>query len=220
MAEWFTQNRHDINGLSTQEMMAFAKDDVDTARLFAWMDNPPRAPVAMLREARAAVEAVFDDGPAAVVMSAAGLSRAVVLNALDSGRFDTVISDLDRAIRIGSERELPAAAALASGPIQRQAAEDAALDAQTQPAALSTPSEKTDAARQGLGGAEIRLVSTVQSPTASSEVAESIDRVQEAAQRYWQAATVSGRQINASTEQASQQQAGQSAEQAQIAAIR
>ncbi len=220
MAEWFTQNRHDINGLSTQEMMAFAKDDVDTARLFAWMDNPPRSPVAMLREARAAVEAVFDDGPAAVVMGEAGLSRAVVLNALDRGRFDTVISDLDRAIRIGAERDLPAAAALASGPIQRQVAEDAALDAQFKEPALNGLSEKIEAERQRLGAAETGLGNTVQSPAPRSEVAESADRAQDAAQRYWQAATASGRQINASTEQASQQQAGQSAEQAQIAAIR
>lgn len=207
MAEWFTQNRHDLNGLSTQEMMAFAKDEVDTARLFARIDNPPRSPTAMLREARAAVEAVFDDGPAATVMGEAGLSRAAVVNALNSGRFDTVISGFDQAISLGTERDLPAAAALAAPSIQRQTAEDAALDAQFRDPPLNVFSEKIEAARQRLDPPETGLDNTIQSPSPRSEVAESADRAQDAAQRYWQAATTSGRQIIAENRKATQQQA-------------
>ncbi len=162
----------------------------------------------MLRNARSAVEMVFNDGPAAVVMGEAGLSRAATVTALNGGRFDTVISGFDQAIRVGSERELPAGAALAASSIQREVAEDSALNAQSKAPALNPVSEKVEAARQRLGAAEIRLVSTVQSPAPRPEVSESIDRVQDAAQRYWQAATTSGRQIVAAKEQASQQQAG------------
>lgn len=207
MAEWFTQNRYDINGQSTKGLIEWAKDEVDTARHFARMDNPKRSPSDMLGNARAALEMVFDDGPAAVVMGEAGISRAAVMNALNAGRFDSVISGLDRAIRIGSERDLPAAAALAARSIQREAAEDSALTAQTKGPALNGLSEKIEAARQRLGASETGLVSTVQSPAPRAEVAASVDRVQDAAQRYWQAATASGRQIIAAKEQATQQQA-------------
>lgn len=214
MAEWFTQNRYDINGLSTQSLIEWAKDEVDTARLFARMDSPPRSPAEMLREADAALARVFDDGPAAIVMNEAGMSRAASMNALNAGRFDSVISGLDRAIRIGSERELPVAATLASPSIQREAAEDAALNAQFKEPAVNGLSEKIEAARQRVGAAETGLVSTVQSPAPRSEVVESVDRVQDAAQRYWQAVTASGRQIIAAKEQATQQQAGRPAGQA------
>ena len=129
MAEWFTQNRYDINGLSTQEMMEFAKDEVDRVRHFARVDNPKRSPSDMLGNARVALGMVFDDGPAAVVMGEAGISRAAAMSALKAGRFDSLISGIDRAIRIGSERELPAAAALAALSIQREAAEDPVLRA-------------------------------------------------------------------------------------------
>ena len=216
MAEWFTQNRYDLNGLSTRSLIEWAKDEVDTARLFARMDSPPRSPADMRREADAALTRVFDDGPAAIVMNEAGMSRAASMNALNAGRFDSVISGLNRAIRIGSERELPAAATLASPSIQREAAEDAALDARFKEPAVKGLSEKIEAARQQVGAAKTRLVGTVQSPAHRSEVVESVDRVQDAAQRYWQVVTASGRQIIAATEQGSQQKAqrlaGQEAE--------
>jgi selenocysteine lyase/cysteine desulfurase len=89
---------------------------------------------------------------------------------------------------------LPAGAALAAQSIQREVADVSALNAQSQVPARNPVSEKIEAARQQVA-AEVGLVSTAQSPAPRSEVTESIDRVQEAAQRYWQAATASGRRI-------------------------
>jgi ABC-type branched-subunit amino acid transport system substrate-binding protein len=132
MAEWFTQNRYDINELSTKGLIEWAKDEVDAARHFTRVDNPERSPADMPRNARSAVEMVFNDGPAAVVMGEAELSRAAAVTALNGGRFDTVISGFDQVIRVGSERELPAGAALAAQSIQREAAAAAALNAQSQ----------------------------------------------------------------------------------------
>ncbi len=213
MAEWLAQNRSEIKGLSTKALIEWAKDEVYTARHFARVDNPERSPADMLRSASSAVEIVFDDGPAAVVMGETGLSRAGVVAALNSGWFDTVISGFDQAIRVGSEREKPAGAALAAPSIQREAAEDTALSVKGKVPAFNLVSEKIEAAGQRVGAAEVGLVSTVQSLAPRSAVSERIDRVQDAAQRYWQAATASGRQTIAAKDQTSQQQAGWTARQ-------
>lgn len=212
MAEWFTQNYYDINGLSTKNLIEWAKDQVVEARLSERQNNPFRSPADTLRSARTALETLFDDGPAAVVMSKAGMSWARVVGAMNAGQFDSIISDLDRAIRIGSERELPTAATLAAPSIKSALVEEAALNVQTKGSVQNGLSEKIEAARQRLSAAETAFVSTLQSPAPRAEVIESVGRVEEAAQRYWKTATASGRQIIGTKEQATQQQTGRAAE--------
>ncbi len=55
MADWVTQDRYDIERLSTKALIELAKDEVDTARHFARADNSERSPADMVRNARSAL---------------------------------------------------------------------------------------------------------------------------------------------------------------------
>ncbi|OYV88867.1 MAG: hypothetical protein B7Z57_14365 [Acidiphilium sp. 37-60-79] len=118
MGEWFNQARFDLNELSTKGLIEFVKEQVDSARFLAGRDFAPRPPEELRREARADVEWLFRDKVAAVVLNEAGQTSDVLLRALDAGKFETVLSGLDKAIHYGSEQELPNAAALAAPGIE------------------------------------------------------------------------------------------------------
>ncbi len=206
MAVWFTQNRSDINRLSTKALIEWAKAEVDTARHFVRVDNPEGSSTDMLRSARWAVEMVFDDGPAAVVMgegAVAGYGRA---------RIERLVRYRDIRFRAGDPRRVRTRIAGGCGTRgtvdSTRGCRRRCPERSKQGVGAQSVSEKMEAARQQVGAAEVGLVSTVQSPVPRSEVSESIDRVQDAAPRYRQAATASGRQIVADKDQASQQQAG------------
>ena len=183
MGEWFNQARFDLNEHSTKSLVEWAKDQVDAARLFARMDFPPRSPEASLREARAAVERLFDDKPAALVLNDAGQSRDAIVRALEARKFEAVLSGLDQAIRHGSERESPAAAGVAAPAIEAQARHKAA---QQKPGTAINPGEPRQISADHLPAARRR-------PDAAT---------QDAARSYWEAAAESGRKINSAAKPA------------------
>lgn len=215
MGEWFNQARFDLNEHSTKGLIEWAKDQVDTARLFARIDFPPRPPEDMLRSAREDVEHLFRDKPASVVMNEAGQTRDAVLRALDAGKFEAVLSGLDQAIRYGSERELPAAAALAAPAIEAQARYNAAeqkLGAAINAGELRQVSaDQLPAARQRLVAATQDATAKMQSGASRTEASNAVDRVIDATRSYWEAAADSGRKINSAAKSAenNEQQAAQ-----------
>lgn len=197
MGEWFNQARFDLNELSTKGLIEFVKGQVDTARLFVGSDYHPRPPEELRREARADVESLFRDKPAAAVLIESGQSRDAVLRALDTGKFEAVLSGLDQAVRYGSERELPAAAALAAPAIEAQARYNAA--GQKRDAAITAGEPRrpiseaqVPAVRQRLADATKHATAIIQSGTSQKEALNAVDR----ARSYWDAAADSGRKIN------------------------
>ena len=183
MGEWFNQARFDLNEHSTKSLVEWAKDQVDAARLFARMDFPPRSPEASLREARAAVERLFDDKPAGLVLNDAGQSRDAIVRALEARKFEAVLSGLDQASRHGTERELPAAAAVAAPAIEAQVRHKAA---EQRPGTAINPGQPRRISADRLPAARQHL----RAPT------------QDAARSHWEAAAESGRKINGSTKPA------------------
>ena len=177
MGEWFNQARFDLNEQSTKNLIEWAKHRVDAARLFASMEFPPRSPEASLREARAAVERLFNDKPVVLVLNDVGQPRDAIVRALETRKFEAVLSGLDQAIRHGSEREVPAAAAVAAPAIEAQARHKAAEQKPGTPINAGEPgqvsADQLPAARQRLGTA-----------------------TQETTRSYWEAAAESGRKIN------------------------
>ena len=191
MGEWFNQARFDLNEHSTKSLIEWAKDQVDAARLFARMDFPPRPPEASLREARTAVERLFNDTPAALVLNDAGQPRDAIVRALEARKFEVVLSSLDQAIRHGSERELPTAAAVAAPAIEAQARHKAA---EQKPGTAINPGE-------------LRQANADQQPAARQRLSAG---TQDATRSYWEAAAESGRKINsvAKAAESSEHQAG------------
>ena len=183
MGEWFNQARFDLNEHSTKSLIEWAKDQVDAARLFARMDFPPRPPEASLREARTAVERLFNDTPAALVLNDAGQPRDAIVRALEARKFEVVLSGLDQAIRHGTERELPAAAAAAAPAIEAQARHKAAEQ---------KPSTANNAG-------ELRQANAGQLPESGQRLGAA---TQDATRSYWEAAAESGRKINSAAKPA------------------
>ncbi|MDD2765514.1 MAG: hypothetical protein PHE83_16250 [Opitutaceae bacterium] len=220
MGEWFNQARFDLNDHSTKSLIEWAKDQVDTARLFARIDFPPRPPEDMLRTARDDIEHLFRDKPAAVVLNEAGQSRDAVLHALDTGKFEAVLSGLDQAIRYGSERELPAAAALAAPAIEAQArytaAEQKLGDAINAGELRQVSADQLPSVRQNLVAATEHATAIMQGGASRKEAASAVDRVIDASRSYWETAADSGRNINnaAKATEAAAKQAAQPADNA------
>jgi len=183
MGEWFNQARFDLNEHSTKNLIEWAKDQVDAARLFARMDFPPRSAEASLSEARAAVERLFSDKPAMLVLNDAGQPRDAIVRALEARKFEVVLSGLDQAIRHGTERELPAAAAVAAPAIEAQARHKAA---ERNPGTAINAGEGRQANADQLPAAPQRLSAAKEYATRS----------------YWEAAAESGRKINNAAEAA------------------
>lgn len=200
MGEWFNQARFDLNELSTKGLIEFVKEQVDSARFWAGRDFEPRPPEELRREARADVEWLFRDKATAVVLNEAGQTSDVLLRALDAGKFEAVLSGLDKAIHYGSEQELPNAAALAAPGIEAQARYNAADDrlaAAVNAGELRPISEaQMPAARQSLADATVHATAVLQNGAARQEAVNAVDRVINAARSYWEAAADSGKTIN------------------------
>ncbi len=228
MAEWFDQRRYDLNGNSTKEAFDRATESVEAARQFsrgAASDAPGDSPGRFIEHARGAVAGLFNDRPAALVLKAAGLDEPLMQRAIDESRFDAVLRDLKAAGQVGVTRELPDGERLARNGIEAQARYDGRApklieQAQAEDKTLPPSPERTEAAKEGLCSVEDGLITALQTQAPRNEVIEGVDRVLAAAQRYWQAATASGRQIIAASEQASQQQAGKPAGQDAQPAVR
>lgn len=199
MGAWFNQERFDLNGTSTKELIEWARDHVDTARRLAGMDHPPRSPDDMRQEARRAVDFLFSDKAAALVLKETGQARETLLSALDSKKFETVLSGLDQAAHRGSEREMPAAAALAGPSIEAAARFNAAFQ---RSGAATAGEERRPANAEDIAAARDRMTAANNEATALLRegaprvpTMRAVDQAIDAADAYWQAAAQAGAKL-------------------------
>lgn len=128
-ANWFTQPRLDLGGLSTEDICRHAIDCLGRIGVAAPGDDEA---VSMrghgIEGARYALDPLTADPAIGVVAHAAGLAPAGLQRAFDAGRFDAVSDDLRIIISVGRTANLPDAETLVRETINAQAASFADLD--------------------------------------------------------------------------------------------
>lgn len=218
MASWFTQPRFDLNGRSTSDLMEHARDRVAETDGAARERFPARPPDGPKSEARMAVQFAWRDGPAADAFKVAGLTEQAVLAALERGRFDAVLRDLNTAIQTGKLRDLPEGEALTRTVIEAQSRYDGqardlrAVNAVGSPdaAKVAAVAEKADLARAGA----IAAIETVKR-TIDADAVQKKDSRLDATEDYWQAAIRSGHAITPQPDNAARREPGRGQSQSQ-----
>jgi hypothetical protein len=204
MADWFDKPRFDLNGASTADLIKLARDSVIEAQGFAESRFPARVPGEPTAEAARAVRNAWRDPAAAGVLKSSGVSEQGTLAALERGRFDKILRDLNTAIQTGKVASLLEGEGLTRAVIEAQSRyEGATRDVKAAPGGAGRlqqgPAvERTDAARAGAVGTIEAVKKTLDADARGRDV-----RPSRPVSDYWKAAARSaGSPAPASTQTA------------------